>query len=96
MSTQIKSIVPFGEQVLCKEVEASLVTRGGLFLPSTAISKTNQGTVMEFGPLCDTKNCNVGDVIFFPMHSEARLEFADQKFILVPQSAILGAIREVK
>lgn len=88
------TITPFHDQVLLQEVPKKGISDGGIIIPSAHMGVTNQGIVVDKGPLC-TDQIQLEDIVFFPLHSEARTEYKGNKFILVPESSILGAIREV-
>ena len=86
------NLLPHGENLLLSEPESTSVTGGGIIIPEAHRTKVNQGKVLELGPLADDK-IHVNDVVFFPLHSESRIEFGGQKFIIVPSSSVLGIIR---
>lgn len=88
------AIQPFHNQVLLQEVEASPMV-GKIIIPDKHVQKLNQGTVLDKGPLCSDE-IQPGDIIFFPLHSEHRMEWRGLKLILVSEDQVLGAIRELK
>lgn len=91
-----KEIIPFHEQILLEEIPPSNTIGGGIIIvPEAHKHPVNQGIVMDKGPLVSDKIIK-GEIVFFPLHSESRLEFAGRKFILVPESQCLGAIRDAK
>jgi len=85
------NLIPFGDNLLLEEPPTADNIRG-IIIPEAHRSKVNQGKVLELGDLADTK-VQVNDVVFFPLHSEHRIEFGGKKFILVPSSQVLGIIR---
>lgn len=90
-----KEIIPFFDQVLMEELPTNNTSTGGIIIPEAHVTKVNQGRVVDKGPLASATIKN-GDILFFPLHSEARLVLADRKFILCSESQCLGAIREIK
>lgn len=88
-----KSLVPFHSNILLEPVEPVKISEGGIIIPQIAQSIVNQGKVLEKGPLCSDK-IQVGDVVFFPLHVEHRLNLSDKnKFIIVDENQVLGLIR---
>lgn len=89
------TLTPFGENLILAAIAPKERTEGGIIIPTAHQSPVNQGTVLDKGPLCSDK-IKEGDIVFFPMHSEHRMEWKGNKLILVPESACLGCISELK
>lgn len=72
----------------------------GFHVPEAHQKELNQGIVLDKGPLCsvgeDANTIQLGDIVFFTQHSESRLAFREQGFIIVPESQCLGIIRGAK
>lgn len=88
-----RTINPFHDNILLEEIAPNEKTGGGIIIPTAHQTKVNQGIVVDKGPDVSDK-VKIGDVLFFPLHSESRMEFMGHKFILVTETACLGAIRE--
>lgn len=88
------SIQPFHDNILLSPVEASTTSEGGIIIPEAHRSIVNQGTVLDKGPLVSEKVI-VGSIVFFPLHSESRLAYKGNKFILVAENQVLGSIQKI-
>lgn len=87
------TLSPFTDYVLLKEIPAASVI-GGIIVPEAHRAKLNQGEVVDKGPQVSDK-VRVGQILFFPLHSEHRLEWKGNKFIIVQEGNCLGAIEEI-
>lgn len=88
-----KSLIPFHSNILLEPVGPREVSEGGIIIPPVAQSIVNQGKVLEKGPDCSDK-IKVGDVVFFPLHVEHRLNLSkENKFIVIDEANVLGLIR---
>lgn len=85
-------LIPFYSNIILEPVGPRTQTEAGLFLPSVAQVQVNQGKVLDYGPQCST-NVKMGDILFFAPHSEHRIDYRGNKFIVVSEDQVLGAIR---
>jgi co-chaperonin GroES (HSP10) len=83
---------PLQNNILLQPVAATDKV-GMIIIPEAHQRPLNQGIVAEKGPLV-TAAIEIGDVVFFGMHTESRLDYAGQKYIIVPEEACLGRIRK--
>lgn len=90
-----KSIItPFHDNVLLEEIPPKKEI-GSIIIPEAHQSKLNQGTVVDKGPTC-SENIQIGNILFFTMHSESRLEYKGHKFIVVSEANCLGSIQSIE
>lgn len=89
------TLVVFHENILLEEIPASGVSGGGIIIPTAHQTPVNQGKVVDKGPNVSDA-IKMGDILFYPPHAEAKLNYKGNKFIIVAESACLGAIREIK
>ncbi len=97
METNIKqkqALHPFHNNILLTEIEGASKTEGGILIPEAYKVKLSQGTVVDKGPDV-TDQVKLGDILFFPFHTESRLDYKGNKFIVVSEAQVLGAIRPV-
>lgn len=94
---------PMFDKVLVKLNDSSdeEKTAGGLYIPSSAKSRPNQGTVVSVGEgKCFTDgrlqkmSIKVGDKVLIPEFSGLEVELPDGKFYLFSQEEILGTFQE--
>ncbi len=87
------TLSPFHNFVLLKEIPTAGVI-GSIIIPDAHRAKLNQGEVVDKGPLVSDLIQN-GQILFFPLHSEHRLEWKGNKFILIAEDQVLGSISEI-
>ncbi len=92
---QMVALSPLHDNLLLEPIPAADRSGGGIIIPEAHIKPLNQGKVVDKGPLV-SERIELGDIMFFPLHSEHRLDYAGKKFIVVTESACLGCIRKVK
>lgn len=88
------NLAPLGENLLLKPQLASEKI-GSIIVPEAVRPLLTQGEVLDRGPLVSDK-IELGDVVFFPMHAEHRLNYGDQKYIIVAESACIGMVRKTE
>lgn len=86
-----KKLVPHHSFILCKEVPSASQI-GSIIVPEMAKEKTNVGIVMECGP--EAEPLPAGTKIFFPLHSEYRLVFNNERVLMVKSEDIVGSEQE--
>lgn len=92
-------LVPLGDRVVLKQLEAETTTKSGIVLPGQEKEKPQQAEVIAVGPggVVDGKEIKmevkVGDKVIYSKYAgtEVKLE-GDEKFIIVRQSDILAVI----
>lgn len=88
------SIVPIGERVLIKPVEAEEKTRSGIYIPETAQEKKKEGTVVSLGTRDDgtTLPLKPGDHVIYGGYSADKFEMDSENFVFVPFKDVLAKI----
>lgn len=85
-------LIPFHSNIILEPTEARAQTESGILLPEAYRVPANQGKVVDIGPTVSDK-IKLGDILFFPQHSETRLDYRGKKFIVIDEAQVLGAIR---
>lgn len=85
----------FNSNILLQEIEAAKTIDIGvqLIVPDKYQNKLNKGKVLDMGPTV-SPNIKKGQILFFGLHTESRLEFNGKRLIVVDEAHILGAIEE--
>ena len=92
-------LVPLGDRVVLKQVEAEETTKSGIVLPGQAQEKPQQAEVVAVGPggVVDgkvvTMNVSVGDKVIYSKYAGTEVELDDEEYIIVKQNDILAVIR---
>ena len=93
-------LVPLGDRVVLKQVEAEETTKSGIVLPGQAQEKPQQAEVIAVGPggNIDGKEVvmqvNVGDKVIYSKYAGTDVELDKEEYIIVKQSDILAIVTE--
>ena len=93
------TLVPLGDRVVLKQVEAEETTKSGIVLPGQAQEKPQQAEVVAVGPggVVDGKEVKmevaVGDKVIYSKYSGTEVELDDEEYIVVRQNDILAVIK---
>ena len=93
------TLVPLGDRVVLKQVEAEETTKSGIVLPGQAQEKPQQAEVVAVGPggVVDGKEVKmevaVGDKVIYSKYSGTEVKIEDTEYIIVKQSDILAIIQ---
>ena len=91
-------LVPLGDRVVLKQLEAEQTTKSGIVLPGQEKEKPQQAEVIAVGPggVVDGKEVkmevNTGDKVIYSKYEGTEVKLEDEKFIIVKQSDILAVI----
>ena len=91
-------LVPLGDRVVLKQLEAEETTKSGIVLPGQAQEKPQQAEVIAVGPggVVDgkeiTMQVKVGDKVIFSKYSGTEVEIEDEKYVIVKQNDILAVV----
>ena len=91
-------LVPLGDRVVLKQLEAEETTKSGIVLPGQAQEKPQLAEVIAVGPGgnidgIETKmQVKVGDKILYSKYSGSDFKIDDQQVTIVRQSDILAIV----
>ena len=92
-------LVPLGDRVVLKQLEAEETTKSGIVLPGQNKEKPQQAEVIAVGPggVVDgkevTMQVKVGDKVIFSKYSGTEVKLGeDEELIVVKQNDILAII----
>ena len=89
-------LVPLGDRVVLKQLEAEQTTKSGIVLPGQEKEKPQQAEVIAVGPggVVDGKEIKMevkaGDKVIYSKYAGTEVKLEDEKFIIVKQSDILA------
>ena len=92
------TLVPLGDRVVLKQVEAEETTKSGIVLPGQAQEKPQQAEVVAVGPggVVDGKEVKmevvVGDKVIYSKYSGTEVKMDDTEYIIVKQNDILAIV----
>ena len=92
-------LVPLGDRVVLKQLEAEETTKSGIVLPGQAREKPQQAEVIAVGPggVVDGKEVKmevtVGDKVIYSKYSGTEVKLDGEEYIIVKQSDILAIVK---
>ena len=93
------TLVPLGDRVVLKQVEAEETTKSGIVLPGQAQEKPQQAEVVAVGPggVVDGKEVKmevaVGDKVIYSKYAGTEVKLENEEYIVVKQGDILAVIK---
>ena len=91
-------LVPLGDRVVLKQLEAEQTTKSGIVLTGQEKEKPQQAEVIAVGPggVVDGKEIKMevkaGDKVIYSKYAGTEVKLEDEKFIIVKQNDILAVI----
>ncbi|NLL71153.1 MAG: co-chaperone GroES [Epulopiscium sp.] len=91
-------LVPLGDRVVIKQLEAEEKTKSGIVLPTQAKEKPQEAEVIAVGPggMVDGKEVKmevkVGDHVIYSRYAGTEVKMEDEEYIIVKQSDILAIV----
>ena len=93
------TLVPLGDRVVLKQVEAVETTKSGIVLPGQAQEKPQQAEVVAVGPggVVEGKEVKmevaVGDKVIYSKYSGTEVKMDGTEYIIVKQNDILAIVK---
>lgn len=93
-------LVPLGDKVVLKQLEAEETTKSGIVLPGQAQEKPQQAEVIAVGPggVVDGKEVvmqvKVGDKVIYSKYAGTDVKLGDEEFIIVKQNDIVAVVED--
>ena len=92
-------LVPLGDRVVLKQLEAEETTKSGIVLPGQAQEKPQQAEVIAVGPggVVDGKEVKmevaVGDKVIYSKYAGTEVKLENEEYIVVKHGDILAVIK---
>lgn len=92
-------LVPLGDRVVLKQMEAEEKTQSGIVLPGQAQEKPQQAVVIAVGPggMVDGKEIKmevaVDDQVIYSKYAGTDVKLGEEEYIIVKQSDILAVVK---
>ena len=92
-------LVPLGDRVVLKQLEAEETTKSGIVLPGQAQEKPQQAEVIAVGPggVVVGKEVKmevaVGDKVIYSKYAGTEVKLENEEYIVVKQGDILAVIK---
>lgn len=94
------NLVPLGDKVVLKQLEAEETTKSGIVLPGNAQEKPQQAEVIAVGPggIVDGKEVvmqvAVGDKVIYSKYAGTDVKLGEDNFIIVKQGDIVAKVTD--
>ena len=90
-------LVPLGDKIVLKQLEAEETTKSGIVLPGQANENPQEAEVIAVGPgVVDGKEVvmqvKVGDKVIYSKYAGTDVELEGEKYIIVKQNDILAIV----
>ena len=91
-------LVPLGDKIVLKQVEAEETTKSGIVLPGQAKEKPQEAEVIAVGPGGNidgkevTMQVKEGDKVIYSKYAGTNVELEGTEYIVVKQSDILAIV----
>lgn len=82
-------MAPVGDRVYVKLGAEEQTTAGGILLPSSAVSRSNEGQVVAVGK--DAK-LSVGDQVMFAKYAGTEVKAGDDEYVLLKEDDVIGTM----
>ena len=92
------TLVPLGDRVVLKQLEAEETTKSGIVLPGQAQEKPQQAEVIAVGPggMVDGKEVTMqvktGQKVIYSKYAGTEVKLDGEEYIIVRQSDILAVV----
>lgn len=92
-------IIPLGDRLLVKRIEAEEMTKGGIVLPDSAKEKPKEGKVVSVGKGKVTEsgkniplNVKEGECVLFSSYAGTEVKIDGEEYLIMREEDILGII----
>ena len=88
-------LVPLGDRVVLKQVEAEETTKSGIVRPGAAKEKPQQAEVVAVGPGTEEVKMEVavGDAVIYSKYAGTEVKLDGEEYIVVKQNDILAIVK---
>lgn len=92
-------LVPLGDKVVLKQLEAEEKTKSGIVLPGSAQEKPQEAEVIAVGPggVIDGKEVEMqvaeGDKVIYQKYAGTTVKLDGEEYIIVKQSDIIAKVQ---
>ena len=93
-------LVPLGDKVVLKQLEAEETTKSGIVLPGQAQEKPQQAEVIAVGPggVVDGQEVvmqvKVGDKVIYSKYAGTDVKLGDDEYVVVKQNDIVAIVED--
>jgi len=88
-------IVPLDDRVLVRVLKTETKTEGGIFLPDTSVSNTNEAIIVAVGTDEDLREVlKVGDKVIYQLDGGEPVKYNGRDYVLLERMEIFAKIEK--
>ncbi|MBQ4564116.1 MAG: co-chaperone GroES [Lachnospiraceae bacterium] len=89
-------LVPLGDRIVLKQVEAETKSKGGIILTTSAQEKPSEAEVVAVGPGTEEVKMEVkpGDKVIYSKYAGTNVKFGTEEYIVVKQGDVLAIVED--
>ena len=89
-------LVPLGDRIVLKQVEAETKSKGGIILTTSAQEKPSEAEVVAVGPGTEEVKMEVkpGDKVIYSKYAGTNVKFGADEYIVVKQGDVLAIVED--
>lgn len=89
-------LVPLGDRIVLKQIEAETKSKGGIILTSSAQEKPQEAEVVAVGPGTEEVKMEVkpGDKVIYSKYAGTNVKFGADEYIVVKQNDVLAIVED--
>ena len=89
-------LVPLGDRVVLKQIEAETKSKGGIILTSSAQEKPQEAEVIAVGPGTEDVKMEVkpGDKVIYSKYAGTNVKIGVDEYIVVKQNDVLAIVED--
>ncbi len=89
-------LVPLGDRIVLKQVEAETKSKGGIILTTSAQEKPSEAEVVAVGPGTEDVKMEVkpGDKVIYSKYAGTNVKFGTEEYIVVKQNDVLAIVED--
>lgn len=89
-------LVPLGDRIVLKQVEAETKSKGGIILTTSAQEKPSEAEVVAVGPGTEDVKMEVkpGDKVIYSKYAGTNVKFGTEEYIVVKQGDVLAIVED--
>ncbi len=89
-------LVPLGDRIVLKQVEAETKSKGGIILTTSAQEKPSEAEVVAVGPGTEEVKMEVkpGDKVIYSKYAGTNVKFGTEEYIVVKQNDVLAIVED--
>ena len=86
------NIIPLGERLIVKEVDAETVSAGGIIIPDTSQEKSAEGEVVAIGSEVRSRIL-IGNKVLYGKYAGTQIESEGEEYLVLIIDDVIGIVK---